>query len=540
MSFRTVTLPFRLVAPIVALTLSVACAPDTSTAPPSADASARPSAAMGAPAGHIRIGVVPEAEEVRIGGTAAYEVRDDVTGVLLLSGSASEATVTVRTDAVPVTFWRLQVECARPKPYVDDWVRRVTDAGYEPYTEFVTSANCWRLRVGRFPTEVAARTAQPELQRLGLSPASSGGGVSRVTILEGVTVYTAALAGAEVTSRNPLRVVPLDGRLTIAGLRYRGVGEVWINSHGTLAAINELPIEEYLLGVVPRELGPDVFPQLEALKAQAVAARTYAHVNLGKRSNDNYDLLGTPSDQVYGDITGERPLSTQAVEATAGVVAVHKGRLISALYSSTSGGFTANSEDVFSAVEPYLRGVPDHERGSSIDHVPSLEVFRSHANPTALRAAVEGDFESDWARLHRWYVEWSVAEMRQLLSDYFQTDVGEVSEVNVVERSNSGRALRLEVVAANGTFSETKDRIRSALKFINASGDPSALYSTLVFIAPVRDPRTKVITGFEAWGGGWGHGVGMSQTGAVGMAERGATYQEILSHYYREITLEKR
>ena len=530
----------RYAAPLAALVLLAGCATDQATAP-SALRPGAPLAAVIAPPGYIRIGVLPEEAEVLIGGTGDYRVVDDATGAVLLTGSADETSVTVKSVSVRVDFWRVQVQCTSSQTFAADWVLRVADAGYDPYTEFVPAARCWRLRVGRFPSRTAALAAQPELHRLGLAPAPSGGAAFQVTVFEGVTVYEAARGGTAVQTQNPLRVVPQTGTiLTIEGARYRGVGEVRLNSRGSLAAINELPIEEYLLGVVPRELGPIAFPYLEALKAQAVAARTYALANLGKRRNDGYDLLPTVSDQVYGGMNAEHPLSTQAVQETAGVVATYDGRLISALYSSTSGGWTANSEDVFTTAEPYLRGVPDKERGKALDHVPSLEVFRNHANPTSLRAAAEGDFESDWSSRHRWYVDWTADEMRQVLNTYFTTEVGRVLAVDVVERSSSGRALRVNFVTENGTFTETKDRIRAALKFFNAAGAQTSLNSTLFFIEPVTDPRTKELTGFEAWGGGWGHGVGMSQTGAVGMAERGDTYEQILKHYYRGITLDVR
>ncbi len=527
----------RYAAPLAALVLLAGCATDE-VAAPSALRPGTPLAAVIAPPGYIRIGVLPEQEEVRIGGTGDYRVVDDATGALLLTGSADETSVTVKSVSVRVDFWRVQVQCTGSQTFAADWVVRVAAAGYDPYTEFVAAARCWRLRVGRFPSRTAALAAQPELHRLGLAPAASGGAAFQVTIFEGVTVYEAARGGTTVQTQHPLRVIPQTGSvLTIKGAHYRGVGEVRLNSRGSLAAINELPVEEYLLGVVPRELGPIAFPYLEALKAQAVAARTYALANLGKRRNDGYDLLPTVSDQVYGGMSAEHPLSSQAVQETAGIVATYDGRLISALYSSTSGGWTANSEDVFTTAEPYLRGVPDKERGNALAHVPSLEVFRSHANPTSLRAAAEGDFESDWSSRHRWYVDWTADEMRQVLNTYFNTEVGRVLAVNVVERSSSGRALRVNFVTENGTFTETKDRIRAALKFFTAAGAQTSLNSTLFFIEPVTDPRIKELRGFEAWGGGWGHGVGMSQTGAVGMAQRGDTYDQILKHYYRGITL---
>lgn len=523
----------------MALSLLAGCVDESPTAP-AAEGPGLASASVIAPPGYIRIGVVSESDEILVGGTGAYRLVDDVTGAQLLTGSASQAGVVLDSRTVSTTFWRVQVQCSGNAPYVADWVSRVTAWGYDPYTEYVPAARCWRMRVGRFPTRTAALAEQPLLYSRGLAPAASGGAAFQVTITEGVTKYIATLGSSTAESTNPIRIEALNGRVTINGLPYRGIGEVRMNSLGSLAGINELPIEEYLLGVVPRELGPIAFPYLEALKAQAVAARTYAIANMGKRRNDGYDLLPTTSDQVYGGAIAEHPLSSEAVTSTAGVVAVYNGVLISTLYSSTSGGYTANSEDVYTTALPYLRGVPDAERGQSLDHVPSLEVFKRHANVKSLRNAAEGDFESDWSSRHRWYVDWTAAEMRSSLSNYFGRDVGRVLAVNVPERSSSGRALRMEFVTETGTYSETKDRIRSALKWYLPSGSLTSLYSTLVFVQPVIDPKTKELTGFEAWGGGWGHGVGLSQTGAVGMAEKGYTYDEILKHYYRGIDLEVR
>lgn len=191
-------------------------------------------------------------------------------------------------------------------------------------------------------------------------------------------------------------------------------GEVNFNSGGTLAGINELPLEEYLYGVVPRELPP------------------------------------VP----YG---AEHPISTEAVQGTTGVIATYDGKLITTVYNSTSGGFSANNEDVWNSEPvPYLRGVPDAERGKSFQHVPTLEVFKNHSNPTSFRAEKEGDFESDWSRYHRWTFEWTSDEMSTVLSDYYNTDVGDVLEINVLDRSDSGRVLNIEFVTENGSFYEKK------------------------------------------------------------------------------------
>jgi stage II sporulation protein D len=501
--------------------------------------------------GRIRIGVVPSAEVVHVGGSESFEVRDKVTGVTLFTGSGAEAAVSLSSSVPPYRSRRLQVTCTPTVADRDAKLAAGAAKGYPTYTEFIVTPTiqCWRVYIGErplwptFPRAEPAEyvTAEAEYKSRvvadGLAPADA---FWRTVTISGVVQYKVDFAGVTKSTLNPVVVTPVGGYVTIDGRRYRGTAEVRANSSATPAGINELPIEEYLYGVVPRELGPVAFPELEALKAQAVAARTYAITNLGKRGADGYDLLPTTSDQVYGGYEDEHPLSTRAVDETEGIVATYGGKPIEALYSSTSGGFTANNEESFnSAPVPYLRGVPDHERGQALEHVPTLEVFKNHANPQSLRAVREGDFESDWSRYHRWTFEWTAEEIRAVLSAYAGSDVGRVLSIDVLERGPSGRALRIAYVTESGTYYDTKDHIRSSLKYINAAGVPSNLLSTLFFVEPVLDRRTKAVVGFRAYGGGWGHGVGMSQTGAVGMAEKKATYDEILRHYYRGIELGK-
>ncbi|MFN6962763.1 MAG: SpoIID/LytB domain-containing protein [Pyrinomonadaceae bacterium] len=140
----------------------------------------------------------------------------------------------------------------------------------------------------------------------------------------------------------------------INGKAYRGRVEVFVNSRGLLTVVNVVPLEDYLLGVVPAELG---LPQLEAQKAQAVAARTYAVANLNAYGKQGFDLLPTVASQVYSGVAIETPMGTRAVNETRGVVATYRGKPITAYYTSTCGGRTENSENVFDKAEPYLRGV---------------------------------------------------------------------------------------------------------------------------------------------------------------------------------------
>src|SRR5262252_1007441 len=135
---------------------------------------------------------------------------------------------------------------------------------------------------------------------------------------------------------------------------YRGKMEVSGNARNTFTVINELPIEEYLLGVVPNELNPVTFPEVEALKAQAVAARTYIMRNLGQYKREGYDICATDACQVYMGQGTEQPLSTQAVTETRGMIATYADQPINAMYSSTCGGRTENAENIFDQKFPYL------------------------------------------------------------------------------------------------------------------------------------------------------------------------------------------
>ena len=161
-------------------------------------------------------------------------------------------------------------------------------------------------------------------------------------------------------------VMPADGRvriepppapLEIEARAYRGAMEIFGNSRRTLTVVNELPLEEYLRGVVPNELNPAAFGQLEALKAQAVAARTYIQRNLGQYSKEGYDICATDACQVYFGVLTEDPMATQAVMETRGIVAAYDGKPINALYSSTCGGRTEDAEHIFTEKLPYLVSV---------------------------------------------------------------------------------------------------------------------------------------------------------------------------------------
>ncbi|MEP6786982.1 MAG: SpoIID/LytB domain-containing protein [Acidobacteriota bacterium] len=187
------------------------------------------------------------------------------------------------------------------------------------------------------------------------SSATKGTGTVDANLRE--VIINGPVAAANYSSLKTVAFGSLNERsnpVRLNGKAYRGKIEVFVNSRGSLTVVNVVPLEDYLLGVVPSELG---LPQLEAQKAQAVAARTYAVANIGGYGKQGFDMVPTIWSQVYKGVSIETKMGTQAVNSTRGIVATYNGKPINALYTSTCGGRTEDSENIFGVAEPYLRGV---------------------------------------------------------------------------------------------------------------------------------------------------------------------------------------
>ena len=260
-------------------------------------------------------------------------------------------------------YYRLQVAALRDEKQAQDLAKRLErESGQPGEAYFDAGIDLYRVRIGRYPTREAAEADMRRLGAIGVTSAfvvNEGAAVStpalRITLGDSSTVYTGRW----------ISVAPIGNpSVRVRNKRYRGRVLVFLNDRGALNLINELPIEEYLRGVVPGEMGPELYNQLEALKAQAVAARTYTLRNLGEFAREGYDICATPRCQVYGGMTIEHPLSDRAVAETAGQVLLYKGELVNALYSSTCGGHTEDAHVIFPLMqEPYLKAVPCMEEG---------------------------------------------------------------------------------------------------------------------------------------------------------------------------------
>jgi stage II sporulation protein D len=217
----------------------------------------------------------------------------------------------------------------------------------------------WRVRLGAASDRLALGALMDRLRAAGLhgmwiaeEPAVAASGVT-LRLVD--ASYASHLAGLD-----RLAVVPAEGEwVSVQGRPYRGLIELRVSPFGTVRPVNWIEIEQYLLGVVPEELGPEVWPELEALRAQAVAARTYAWRNRGQFADEGFDLCDTPRCQVYGGAGSEHPLSDRAVASTRGQILRFEGEPIVALYTATCGGHTEDGQEIFPEHdEPYLRGVP--------------------------------------------------------------------------------------------------------------------------------------------------------------------------------------
>ncbi|MDX1674824.1 MAG: SpoIID/LytB domain-containing protein [Longimicrobiales bacterium] len=310
--------------------------------------------------------------------------------------------------------------------------------------------------------------------------------------------------GRSIRLRGGVVVRSRDGRVRVNGTAYRGA--VLIRAAATgVTAVNLLDLETYLRGVVPLEIGAGRPPEaLEAVKAQAVAARTYAIRHLGRRDALGFDYYGTVADQVYGGADAEDPVSTRAVEETRGQILTYDGEPIEAYYHSTCGGRTAALEEVWrGAPRPYLRSVSDRRP--------------------------DGGWYCEASNRFRWTEAWSEADLLEALTvglrDRGLGTIGEVRSIEVRGRTSSGRAAELEVRTDRGVARVHGDSIRRVL----APEPGRILNSTAIELEPEAGSRVTALT---VHGSGWGHGIGMCQMGALGRAAAGAAYRDILSTYY--------
>ena len=362
----------------------------------------------------------------------------------------------------------------------------------------------------------------------------------------------------------------------LSGTPYRGNIEISSNGNG-LTIINEVDLEEYLYSVVPSEM-PIKFG-LESLKVQAVAARAYAVRSLKSKG---FASLGAHVDdstasQMYNNIQ-EHPIAIQAVDQTRGLVPLYEGEIIDARFFSTSCGYTANFhetwsiEDVFPSTEiPYLSAQPQFEGDAA--SLYNEENFRAFINQKNLESYDQFSPFFRWSfTMTREQIEavlnQNIAALQQNQPAFVQTrdnegafsqqpipeNLGKLQNITPIKRGQGGNVMELEITTTSGVYRVIKElNIRRLLKPVNLIPgekpiqilrhdnsivtDFPILPSSFFYIDIIRDNRGEVSQVIFT-GGGYGHGVGMSQYGAYGLSLLGKSYLEIIEHFYPGTKLE--
>ena len=425
--------------------------------------------------------------------------------------------------------------------------QRVVQAAQEPSMRVLLSqASVVRLRADGDQPFLVRGLGRGDQRLRSMEVSLRAGGLKiRGQMSDGSSRSLSARSAIEVQSDDP-RGIWLGSR------RYRGRLQLLVRG-GQVQVVNHLGIETYLTSVVGSEM-PHKWP-LPALQAQAVAARTYALRQRGKAGD--FDVKATVSSQVYRGVESETPSTIEAVESTRSLVLVHAGRLINAVFHSSSGGATEPSGEVWRNQLPYLVSVADHDQHSPV---------------------------------HRWNKRFDNDELRDLFRE-----IGGVKRLQVLKTSSTGRVRTARVQGPHGSLVLTGRELRKRLglkstmvqfELINGSVGSSTASSTaptqtvsqsvsraappliglwqdsasgpdtppsrssrLASLLPppppplpqlnpsaFNRPRLDVREGelvLEARGQGFGHGVGMSQWGAHGLALQGADFRQILLHYYR-------
>ncbi len=299
-----------------------------------------------------------------------------------------------------------------------------------------------------------------------------------------ITPYNGGIKIGEHFLSSRVRFVSKDKKELIRfnGRRYRGTIIVK-NKNDTLTMINELGIDGYLFGVLPMEVSPS-WP-IESLKAQAIVSRTYAINNMGKFKSRGYDLSSDIFSQVYRGMEVEDPRSNRAVKETVGKVLTYNRQITKAYFFSNCGGVTSDVRNVW---------------GNPIKHMQG--VICPYCKPSP--------------RYH-----WEQHISPQFLKDKLNAaghSVGDIKDIRFLSRTKSGRVGDMKIIHSAGKLKVTGHRFRMAVS-------PNIIKSTLMML-----DRSK--ENFHFYGRGWGHGVGMCQWGAKGLAERGKSYEYILRFYF--------
>jgi peptidoglycan hydrolase-like amidase len=480
----------------------------------------------------IRVGISDDAmiaqeyPSTRISATGAFTITDQARNVIIFTGMAGDtATVTVDKSGfnlIPITAPR-------------------------------SGSNGTVLPI--LPKPPSSAFLPPTVPEMGFPPANiTAMGPTSTSIMNPPT-------GTTIVGPLLIQTVKATDRLKIANItrrkevpEYRGIFQIVRGSSGAsnkLSVVNVLSLEDYLKAVVPNEL--PMRYGWEAVKAQTIAARNYA-IHPREKPWRNFDICDSQLCQVYLGAQTETPSSNRAIAETEGLIGLYDGEPILALFSSSHGGYAENYSNAFSdpvtkqfpAPEiPYLRGGLDLPLATPLDLTNELGAKTFWSDPTIRSYDVDSPF-------YRWTKRWSREAMEAALNEgllYVSKDpttkfyitplfkpgqtVGALQNLTITQRGLSGKAMTLVVEGSNGSWTVNKEfLIRRVLR-----NETKTLPSANLILNIDRNPATQEIMGITANGGGFGHGVGLSQLGASWMSKHGYNFVQIVQHYYQGVSL---
>lgn len=417
------------------------------------------------------------------------------------------------------------------------FIDQISVFGLEP---FLVLEDKWKVWVGTYTTYDAAEKSFNELRSLlpdvEMTVISKNTSRIQVTDEKGkiMLIYNPAYGKYYFESGDGNTPLALDNKY------FRG-SILFINApNGNLTVINRLKMDEYLYGVLPKEMSYTA--PAEALKAQAVAARNFAVVNKDKHKNEGFNLCATSNCQTYGGYSSENPGTNKAVDDTSGIILTYNGEPISAYYHSHSGGHTEDCENVWGGSEGYLIGVEDNlgenyywEVSLTKDNISKSLLTAGYASIGSITNIYEGSYSRTGSVLEL-VIEGTEGKI-----------VLEKDNIRKVLGYNTIKSLKFNVgeedsvkVMGNNQYSKQNSK---SLFIIDGKGNISSMenikghmYNGSTYVQ-MKENSTSEEYFFS--GRGYGHGIGMSQEGAVAMANLGYTYKEILYHYYTDVLLTK-
>jgi SpoIID/LytB domain protein len=474
----------------------------------------------------IRVGISDDAmnaweyPSTQVSATGPFTVKDKATGMLLLNGKPGEV-VTVTVDRLGF-FLRSNLLSAKAPV-----------SGKAPVP-------------GQSSAKPASKVPLPSAVDLTLSKVSPTDVVNALVRVPGPLVV-------EPQSVND-RVKILNITRRKENPSFRGFFEIAraSSSPSKLTVVNVVSLEDYLKAVVPNEL--PMRYGLEAVRAQAIAARNYA-IRPREKPWKTFDICDSQLCQVYLGAQTETPDSNRAIADTEGLVGLYDGEPILALFSSSHGGFAENYSYAFSDPKTkqypappiaYLQGGPDVPMDGP-DLRTEAGARKFWTNPDVQSFDVESPY-------YRWKKQWTRPELeaainkglrevskesgtKDFVSPLFKANdtIGTLRTVNVLERGISGKAMVLNVVGSRGTWTVKKEFL--IRKLFTKGG--RMLPSGNVVFTPLKDAN-GALSGMIAQGGGFGHGVGLSQLGASWMHKHGYRFPQIIQHYYKGVSLGSR